>query len=106
MNGIIGMTEILMDSPLNSEQRDALKTIKASGDSLLIIINDILDLSKVEAGKMTIERRAFSVRGVINDIEKIFQHKLTDKYVILESHIAEDVAPSSWATPFAFGKYS
>lgn len=65
LNAIIGLTELLEDSPVNEEQRDYIQTIGASGESLLSIIADLLDLSKIEMGKMDIKIEEFQVRDVI-----------------------------------------
>ena len=68
MNGVLGMLDLMKDTPLNKTQSDFLHTAYSSADSLLQIINDILDFSKIEAGKMTIENIDISVRDIVEDV--------------------------------------
>lgn len=71
MNGVIGITELLRDTPLNKQQQEFLDIIQSSGSSLLAIINDILDFSKIEAGKLEIECIDFDLRKLLNEVGKI-----------------------------------
>ncbi|MGA3014737.1 MAG: tetratricopeptide repeat protein, partial [Bacteroidales bacterium] len=79
MNAVMGMTNLVMDSPLNEKQRFYLEGIRKSGETLLYIINDILDLSKIEAGKMEMENIDFSVSEVLEQVKQTLQHKAEEK---------------------------
>ena len=74
MNGVIGMAELLRDTPLNHNQSHYLDVIHRSGETLLAIINDILDYSKIEAGKMDLEVASFNLEDLIDDCTTIWRH--------------------------------
>jgi signal transduction histidine kinase len=71
MNGVIGMTEALMDTPLSDEQREYVDTVRSSAHALLAVINDILDFSKIEAGRLNIETYAFDLRGIVEAVRML-----------------------------------
>lgn len=83
MNGVIGMTEILMDTELADEQQDMTKNIQKSANNLLVLLNDILDFSKIEAGELTLEKIPFNLKELILDIEKLFKSKAIEKKIEL-----------------------
>jgi PAS domain S-box-containing protein len=91
MNGILGLTNILLRTELSSEQREYLSAIKSSGDTLMVVINDILDLSKIEAGKMTFEEIPFKVSSIINPIFDLFTPKIREKNIRLIKNISNKV---------------
>ncbi|MCE1252502.1 MAG: response regulator, partial [Anaerolineae bacterium] len=83
LNAVIGMTTLLMDTPLNSEQVEFTETIRNSGDSLLTIINDILDFSKIEAGRMELEEQPFDLRECLESALDLVASRATEKGIDL-----------------------
>ncbi len=91
MNGIIGMTELTLDTELNEEQQAYLETVRSSADALLCIINDILDVSKVEAGKLVLEQVEFDLRNLFAAALKLVNVQAEQKNLQLLCEIGEDV---------------
>ena len=83
MNAIIGFSTLLLEEALTGEQRDTVRMIHTSGNNLLALINSILDLSKVEAGRMTLEEVDFSLRGVITSCAGLVRTRCSEKGLML-----------------------
>jgi signal transduction histidine kinase/CheY-like chemotaxis protein len=91
MNAIVGLTNLLIKSDLNEQQAKYLDVIKKSGQNLLVIINDILDLSKIEAGKMELEQRPFPLRATLESIKLILNIRAEEKNIFLKESIDEGI---------------
>ena len=91
LNGIIGMTELALDTGLSLEQREYLTMVKSSADSLLSILNDILDFSKIEMRKLELEQIPFSVRDHLADLLKPLALRAEQKDLELVCHVLPDV---------------
>jgi signal transduction histidine kinase/AmiR/NasT family two-component response regulator len=91
MNGIIGMTDLALTTPLNEEQRGYLEVVKDSADNLLVIINDILDYSKIDAGRLTLEAVPLDLQRLVPQIMALFSSKAHDRQVQLKAELAPDL---------------
>jgi signal transduction histidine kinase/CheY-like chemotaxis protein len=89
LNGVVGMTEILSRSNLSPRQMESVQTISTSAESLLRIINDILDLSKVEAGKLTVEPAPFNIRELLNGVLDLQSKPASEKGLKLSVRVKE-----------------
>lgn len=91
MNGVLGMTELLLDTPRANEEKDILNTIHASGENLLKLLNDILDISKVEAGDLTIENVPFDIDVAVNEICRLYDSVASEKNLSLSYKKENDI---------------
>ncbi|MFK7763634.1 MAG: response regulator [Roseobacter sp.] len=83
MNGIVGMADVLNDTPLSEEQQLYIDTIKNSGEALLVIINDVLDYSKIEAERLQLQPEAFDLEKSIHEVVMLLQSSARDKGISL-----------------------
>ncbi len=91
MNGVLGMTSILLDSNIDEKQRRALNIVKYSADTLLNIINDLLDWSKIETGKLTLDNRVFNLREMLNHTYDMLFSIAASKGLEFKLHLTNDI---------------
>ena len=91
MNAILGFTEIMERRESDYDKKQMIKRISKAGDSLLSLINDVLDLSKIEAGKIEIQNSAVSIKELLSDVVTIFEHKIHEKNLSLQVEVDKDL---------------
>ncbi|MBO0360951.1 response regulator [Hymenobacter sp. BT186] len=99
MNAVIGLSHLLRQTPLNAEQSDYLEAVQSSSQNLLVIINDILDSSKIEAGKMTLERTAFRLPELLRRVASMFRFATESKHLYFRLDIAPQVPAAVLGDP-------
>ena len=84
LNGILGLTDLVLKTELSPTQRDYLEKAKTSSQALLRVINDILDYSKIEAGKLDLENNLFTLEGVLSNVKDLFEYEINKKGLALK----------------------
>lgn len=91
LNGVIGTVSLLEGTPLGAEQREYLDIIKSSGQNLLILLNDILDLSRIESGQLTLEMQPVSLKKLTSEVINLFRPMAEEKGLVIEFSISSSV---------------
>jgi signal transduction histidine kinase/FixJ family two-component response regulator len=91
MNAIVGFSDLLLETGLDEDQKDYVKTISSASDNLLLLINGILDLAKIEAGKMELEMQSFDLGGLVKDVSGMFAISTRGKNVALNCLVDPDI---------------
>ena len=91
MNAILGMSNLMMDTPLNQSQNDYIKSIKQSSEILLGIINDILDMSTIHNGKVRFESKPFNIREVLKNLTDVMQYKIEEKDLLFVINVSDRI---------------
>src|SRR5205823_9407483 len=104
MNGVLGMTELLLETGLTSTQRKYAETVQRSGQNLLGIINDLLDFSKIEAGKLELENVEMDLRRTIEDIVELLAERAHIKGLELACSIPADLVTQVRGDPLRLGQ--
>jgi signal transduction histidine kinase/CheY-like chemotaxis protein len=99
MNGVLGMTELVLNTPLSDQQRNYVGIVKESANALLMLLNDILDLSKIEAGRMELERIEFSLTDVVTQAARLLAVNASKKGLELICRVAPDVPSEALGDP-------
>jgi len=99
MNGVLGMAELLLGTPIEGKPRKYAETIHRSGSALLGIINDVLDYSKIEAGKMELERISFDLGNLAEEVVEMMAERAVAKGLEITLQVADDLAPTFVGDP-------
>ena len=91
MNAVIGMSSVLLDTPLTAEQRELTETIRSSSEALLTLLNDVLDFSKIESGRLELENQPFDLRACIESAVALLARSAADKGIALLHAVGREV---------------
>ena len=94
LNGVLGMVSLLDSTSLTPEQEKMLKTIRVSGENLMVVVNDILDISKLDADKLMIDKKPFSLKKCIEESIYLMSPKAAEKSIIITQHVEENLSES------------
>jgi signal transduction histidine kinase/DNA-binding response OmpR family regulator len=91
LNAIVGMTYLLMDSGLTAQERERIKIVDSAAQTLLLLVNDVLDLSKIEAGKLDLEEIDFDIIAILSETEALLEARARDKSLLLTRFVSDAV---------------